>query len=258
VSVSLSKEPARIAGMFDAIARRYDTLNHLLSAGLDRRWRRHAVQALALTGRERVLDMCTGTGDLAIEAASSNAGRAAAVLGIDFSSEMLRHAAAKVRAASLAAPIHLARGDATAIPLRDQSVDVAMVAFGIRNVLDPEKTCAEFYRVLRADGRLAVLEFGAPGIPGIRTAYLWYFKYVLPRVGGLISKHRDAYAYLPASVLEFPTGEAFAAMLRRAGFTWVRQEPLTFGIVYLYLAGKEPAKASVPAGATSESSSQLA
>src|SRR5690349_15404673 len=120
MSISISKEPARIAGMFDAIARRYDTLNHLLSAGLDRRWRRRTIRALALTGRERVLDMCTGTGDLAIEAVSGPNGRAADVLGIDFSGEMLRLAAGKVRQAALGSRIHVARGDATAMPVADR------------------------------------------------------------------------------------------------------------------------------------------
>jgi len=238
MTVSISKEPYRIAGMFDAIARRYDTLNHLLSAGLDRRWRRRAVDALALTGRERVLDMCTGTADLAIEAATSATSRAGEVIGIDFSSEMLRYAAFKVRSAALASRIRLARGDASLMPLDDAAVDVAMVAFGIRNVVDPVRTCAEFLRVLRPGGRLAVLEFGAPRIPGVRTAYLWYFKYVLPQVGRLISKHRDAYTYLPASVMDFPTGEAFADLLRRVGFADVSYQSMSLGIVYLYVATK--------------------
>jgi demethylmenaquinone methyltransferase/2-methoxy-6-polyprenyl-1,4-benzoquinol methylase len=236
VTVSTSKDPARIAGMFDAIARRYDALNHLLSAGLDRRWRRRAVAALGLTGRERVLDMCTGTGDLAVAAVSGPSGAARDVIGIDFSGEMLRYAQAKMSAAGLSPRVRLARGDATAVPLGDESVDAAMVAFGIRNVADPARACAEFRRVLRRDGRLAILEFGSPRIPGIRTAYLWYFKYVLPRVGRLVSKHGDAYSYLPASVIEFPTGEAFAALLEQAGFTDIRHESLTFGIVYLYVA----------------------
>jgi demethylmenaquinone methyltransferase / 2-methoxy-6-polyprenyl-1,4-benzoquinol methylase len=192
MTVSVSKDPGRIAGMFDAIARRYDTLNHLLSAGLDRRWRRRAVRALLLTGHERVLDMCTGTGDLAIEAATSSAGHAAQVIGIDFSAEMLRFATAKVRASGLQSRVRVARGDATAMPLADRSVDVAMVAFGIRNVLDPSATCAEFFRVLRPGGRLAILEFGTPTLPGLRHAYLWYFRHVLPRVGALISHHGDA------------------------------------------------------------------
>ena len=141
VLTSTSKEPARIAGMFDAIARRYDTLNHLLSAGMDRRWRRRAVTALALTGRERVLDMCTGTADLAIEAATSGSGRAAVVIGVDFSNEMLRHAAPKIRAAGLVRRVQLVRGDATLVPLPDASCDAAMVAFGIRNVQDPVRGC---------------------------------------------------------------------------------------------------------------------
>jgi demethylmenaquinone methyltransferase/2-methoxy-6-polyprenyl-1,4-benzoquinol methylase len=236
MTVSVSKDPGRIAGMFDAIARRYDALNHLLSAGLDRRWRARAIAALALTGHERVLDMCTGTGDLAIEAATSPAGQASDVVGIDFSGEMLRLAASKVRAAGLASRVRIARGDATHMPLPDGAVDVAMVAFGIRNVLDPRATCDEFHRVLRPGGRVAILEFGAPTVPGLRQAYLWYFKHVLPRIGALISRHGDAYSYLPASVLDFPSGPAFGAMLEASGFRQVRVEPLTWGVVYLYLA----------------------
>jgi demethylmenaquinone methyltransferase/2-methoxy-6-polyprenyl-1,4-benzoquinol methylase len=238
VTVSTSKEPARIAGMFDAIARRYDTLNHLLSAGLDKRWRRVAVRALQLTGRERVLDMCTGTADLAIEAATAANGHAAGVLGIDFSAEMLRHAQRKVRAASLESRVRLVRGDATQMPVPDAAFDAATVAFGIRNVLDPMQTCREFLRALRPDGRLVILEFGSPRVPGLRALYLWYFRKVLPLVGRLISKHGDAYTYLPASVIEFPSGEAFAALLVQAGFDRVRFKPMAFGIVYLYESRK--------------------
>ena len=235
---STSKEPARIAGMFDAIARRYDTLNHLLSAGMDKRWRRRAVGALQLTGHERVLDMCTGTADLAIEAVTAAGGQAATVIGVDFSSEMLRHAVPKVREAALSARVHLVRGDATRVPLPDGCCDAAMVAFGIRNVIDPVRGCEEFYRVLKPGGRLAVLEFGSPRMPGLRALYLWYFKRVLPIVGRLVSKHREAYTYLPASVIEFPTGPAFEAILRHAGFSDVRSETFSLGIVYLYVATK--------------------
>jgi demethylmenaquinone methyltransferase / 2-methoxy-6-polyprenyl-1,4-benzoquinol methylase len=235
VTISTSKEPAKIAGMFDAIARRYDTLNHLLSAGLDKRWRARAVRALELSGTERVLDMCTGTADLAIAAATGTPS-ARQVVGIDFSSEMLRFAKPKVATAGLGNRVWLARGDATAVPLPDASCDAAMVAFGIRNVQDAERACGEFCRVLRPGGRLAILEFGSPRIPGLRALYLWYFKRVLPLVGRLISKHRDAYTYLPASVVEFPTGAAFGAILTKAGFASVRFETLSFGIVYLYLA----------------------
>jgi len=238
VTVSLSKEPARIAGMFDAIARRYDALNHILSAGLDRRWRRRAVRALELTPADRVLDMCTGTADLAIEAATSSTGRAGQVIGIDFSSEMLKLARRKVRDCGLEARVHIARGDATRMPVADAVMDAAMVAFGIRNVLDPSLTCAEFHRVLRPAGRLAILEFGMPRIPGIRALYFWYFEHVLPRVGRLISRHGDAYSYLPLSMMEFPAGDAFAAMLKTAGFVDVRYRSLALGLVYLYTARK--------------------
>jgi demethylmenaquinone methyltransferase/2-methoxy-6-polyprenyl-1,4-benzoquinol methylase len=232
----VDKDPAKIAGMFDAIARRYDALNHLLSAGLDRRWRRRAVRELALTGRERVLDMCTGTADLAIEAATSTTGAARDVIGIDFAGEMLRLGLAKTRAAGLGARVHLARGDATRVPLPDHSCDAAMVAFGIRNVMNPAVACAEFARVLRPGGRLAILEFGSPNLPGFRALYGWYFRAVLPRVGRLISKHGHAYSYLPASVAQFPPPEEFAGLLRRAGFEAVRHVPLTLGIVSLWLA----------------------
>jgi demethylmenaquinone methyltransferase/2-methoxy-6-polyprenyl-1,4-benzoquinol methylase len=222
--------------MFDAIARRYDTLNHLLSVGLDRRWRRRAIRELALTGRERVLDLCTGTGDLAIAAVTGAGGRARDVVGIDFAGEMLRRARAKIDEAGLSARVRLVRGDATAVPLPDASMDAAMVAFGIRNVLDPARACAEMRRVLRPDGRLAILEFGAPRIPGIRSLYLAYFRYLLPIIGRAFSRHREAYSYLPASVIEFPVGAAFARILETAGFAGVRYHSLTFGIVYLYLA----------------------
>lgn len=236
MTISTSKEPAKIAGMFDAIARRYDTLNHLLSAGLDKRWRRRAVQALHLAAADRVLDMCTGTGDLAIEAATSASGHAGEVLGVDFSAEMLRLALAKSRAAGLDRRVRLARGDATMMPVPDRTFDAAMVAFGIRNVQNPEQACREFHRALKPGGRLAILEFGSPQLPGLRAAYLWYFKRVLPLIGKLISKHSDAYTYLPASVAEFPTGREFAAVLSGAGFANVRFETMTFGVVYLYLA----------------------
>jgi len=238
VSVSTSREPAKIAGMFDAIAHRYDTNNHILSAGLDYWWRRTAIRALKMKRTDRLLDMCTGTGDLAIAAVTGRRGAPADVIGIDFSGEMLRFGLAKVRAAGLTSRIHLSRGDATRVPLPDASVDAASVAFGIRNVVDRERGCREFARVIRAGGRLAVLEFGTPQWPGLKQLYQWYFRAVLPKIGGLISGHSDAYAYLPASVGEFPAPEAFAEALRRAGFSHVEWKSLTFGVVYLYVATK--------------------
>lgn len=230
-----NKAPDRIAGMFDAIAPRYDLLNHLLSAGIDRRWRARAIRSLELSGREVLLDVCTGTADVALEARRAVSG-AARVVGIDFAGAMLGIGWRKVRAAGESGRILLVRGDATRLPVSNASVDAATVAFGIRNVERPETACAEMARALRPGGRLAILEFGEPRLPGIRPVYLWYFKYLLPWVGRVVSGHHVAYSYLPASVRSFPPPPAFATMLERAGFRHVRAVPLSFGIVYLYTA----------------------
>jgi demethylmenaquinone methyltransferase / 2-methoxy-6-polyprenyl-1,4-benzoquinol methylase len=227
------KAPDRIAGMFDAIAPRYDLLNHLLSAGIDTRWRRRAIVSLGLTGRETLIDVCTGTADVALEATG-----AARVVGVDFAGAMLTLGLRKVLAANQAKRIVLVRGDAMRLPARDSSADAATVAFGIRNVQRPEVACAEMARVLRAGGRLAILEFGVPKLPGVSALYLWYFRRVLPLIGRMISGHTGAYTYLPASVGSFPPPVEFMTMLRQAGFAKVRAVPLTFGIVYLYTAVK--------------------
>jgi demethylmenaquinone methyltransferase / 2-methoxy-6-polyprenyl-1,4-benzoquinol methylase len=228
------KSPSRIAGMFDAIAPRYDFLNHFLSAGLDRIWRDRAVEALALHEGARVLDVCTGTADLAIAVVARVHG--ASAIGVDFAGEMLRLGIAKIRSASLERRIHLVRGDATSIPVADRSCDAATIGFGIRNVADPERALREIARVLKPGGRLAILEFGQPRIPGLRSAYSWYFRQVLPRIGRLVSKHQSAYSYLPASVGTFPPPSEFAATLSVTGFSHVQTVPLAFGIVYLFIA----------------------
>ena len=227
------KTGERISGMFDAIAPRYDLLNRLLSAGIDRRWRAAAIRSLRLTGSETVLDVCTGTADVALEA---RRGGAARVLGIDFARAMLVLGAKKVAAADESGRIPLVHADAMRIPVRDAAVDAVTIAFGIRNVEQPEAACAEMARVLRPGGRLAVLEFGVPRFPGVRPLYLWYFRRVLPLIGRLISGHGGAYTYLPASVGAFPPPEQFMDSLRRAGFADTRALPLTFGIVQLYTA----------------------
>lgn len=219
--------------MFDAIAGKYDLLNRVLSAGVDRRWRRHAIRSLQLTGRERVLDLCTGTADLAIAALTAAPGAARAI-GVDFSAAMLGIARTKLRRRQLTDAVALVRGDATRSPLADQSVDAVTVAFGIRNIEDTAAACAEIRRVLVPGGRIAILEFAIPATPCVRTVYLWYFNRVLPRVGRLVSRHNAAYRYLPASVGAFAPPEAFVELLRRSGFTDVAAEPLTFGIVFLY------------------------
>ena len=243
VTAAPDKTPDRIAGMFDAIAPRYDLLNHVLSAGIDRRWRVRAIRSLSLTGRETLLDVCTGTADVALQACRGGpsdppAVGAARVIGVDFAAAMLSFGLRKVRAAGEAERITLVRGDATRLPLRDGTVDVATVAFGIRNVERPALACAEMARVMRRGGRLAILEFGVPRVPGISTLYLWYFKYLLPSVGRMVSGHTAAYSYLPASVGTFPPPHEFMEILEQAGFTHVRADPLTFGIVYLYTGVK--------------------
>ena len=223
--------------MFDAIASRYDFLNHLLSAGIDRRWRRAAIRSLALTGRERVLDLCTGTADLAI-AARSGPRRAARVVGVDFAAAMLRVGQQKLALAGHAERITLVRGDAARVPLGDGSVDAVTVAFGIRNVEQTAKVCEEMLRVLTPGGRLAILEFAIPSTPVVRAAYLWYFNHVLPRIGRLVARH-EAYGYLPASVGAFYSPGEFVKLLRHVGFADVSARPMTFGVVQLYTARRE-------------------
>jgi demethylmenaquinone methyltransferase/2-methoxy-6-polyprenyl-1,4-benzoquinol methylase len=234
----VSKSPQRIAGMFDAIAGRYDFLNHLLSAGIDIRWRKRAIASLALTGRECVLDLCTGTGDLALAAIGGRPRGASRVVGVDFSGAMLRVALGKIRRAGLAKRIVLVRGDATRIPAVDRSVDAITIAFGIRNVERVDAACGEMHRVLRPGGRLAILEFAVPTMPGVSRLYLWYCRHVLPRIGRAVSRHNAAYDYLPASIDAFTAPGEFVKVLRQSGFGDVRAVPLTFGSVILYTAVK--------------------
>jgi len=231
---AVDKTPARIAGMFDAIAPRYDLLNHVLSVGLDVRWRARAVRELHLRPGARVLDLCTGTGDLAIAAVHAQPG--ASVIGVDFAGEMLRLAHRKIAALSLKHSVRVVRADGTRIPLAAGCCDAATIGFGIRNVVEPRAALEELARVLRPGGRLAILEFGQPRIPGIRTMYSWYFRYLLPLVGKTVSRHGSAYSYLPASVGTFPPAQEFAGVIAATGFSQVSAVPLSLGIVYLYVA----------------------
>jgi demethylmenaquinone methyltransferase/2-methoxy-6-polyprenyl-1,4-benzoquinol methylase len=233
----VSKSPQKIAGMFDAIAGRYDFLNHLLSAGIDTRWRKRAIASLRLAGGERVLDLCTGTADLALAAMRAQPS-AAGVVGVDFAAAMLRVGRDKLRRAGMADRIALVRGDATRIPLADRSVDAITIAFGIRNVERIDAACAEMHRVLKPSGRLAILEFAVPTAPGLSTIYLWYCRNVLPRVGRAVSRHAAAYDYLPASIDAFASPAEFVKLLRQANFADVEAVPLTFGSVILYTAGR--------------------
>jgi demethylmenaquinone methyltransferase/2-methoxy-6-polyprenyl-1,4-benzoquinol methylase len=227
--------------MFDSIAPRYDLLNHVLSAGIDRRWRARAIASLELTGRETLLDVCTGTADVALEARrparrqGPSAGGAARVVGVDFAAAMLGIGLTKVVTASQSDRVVLVRGDAMHLPVRTGAVDAATVAFGIRNVQQPNAACREIARALRPGGRLAILEFALPTLPAVRAIYEWYFTRVLPRIGRAISGHAGAYTYLPASVGAFPPPDEFMAMLRQSGFRDVSAIPLTLGIAYLYV-----------------------
>jgi len=242
---SIDKQPARIAGMFDAIAGRYDLLNHLLSGGLDWYWRRRAVGALELRGDETVLDLCTGTADLAI--AVLRRWRGCRVVGVDFAARMLAIGRRKLQERGLAGRATLVQGDATRIPLAGNACGAAAVAFGIRNVADPAAACRELARILRPGSRLAILEFSMPRGRVIAPAYAWYFRHVLPRIGRLVSRHREAYAYLPRSVGAFATPAELATLVEAAGFRVLRAVPLTFGVVYLYVAVKADAIRRPPA-----------
>lgn len=232
MTVAVDKSPARIAAMFDGIAKRYDLLNHVLSAGLDRRWRATAVRAMRLPAGARVIDLCAGTADFAIAAANASPG--SRLVGVDFSAAMLAIGRDKVHAAGLGDRIRLVRGDAMTIPVRDGWADGATIGFGIRNVVDPAAALQELARVLKPGGTLAILELGEPVIPGVRGIYNWYFQQVLPRLGRLVSHHDSAYSYLPASVGSFPRPATFAAMISSQGFADVSTVPLSLGIVYLY------------------------
>jgi demethylmenaquinone methyltransferase / 2-methoxy-6-polyprenyl-1,4-benzoquinol methylase len=236
-ALPLDKAPSRIAGMFDAIAGRYDLLNTVLSAGLDRRWRAQAIASLALTGRERVLDVCAGTADVSLGAAAASPG-AARVVGVDFAGAMLARGHAKIAAAGRSSRVQLVRGDAMALPVATATVDAATIAFGIRNVQGTAEALRELVRVLKPGGRVAILEFGLPQAPILRQLYQWYFLGVLPRVGRLVSRHGGAYSYLPQSVGAFPWGQEFVRLLTDAGLVEGQSRPMTLGVVYLYTARK--------------------
>lgn len=239
MSVSLlDKREARIRRMFGSIAPSYDFLNHLLSLNVDHYWRWRTTRLVPPRGTYSILDVCTGTGDLAL-AYDRAAGGKVPVVGVDFCHEMLARAEAKARRAGAVGRVRFVEADAQHLPFPDDRFQITTVAFGLRNVTDTDRGLAELVRVTRPGGRVAVLEFSQPRGRLFGRLYRFYFRHVLPVVGQMISRSKDnAYRYLPASVMEFPDGEALAARLRRHGLTDVRWHPLTFGIATLYVGTK--------------------
>ena len=222
---------AQVEAMFDAIAPRYDLLNRVLSLGIDQRWRRKAVAMLEAEQPERILDVATGTADLALEAIRLDPKK---VVGVDISEEMLRRGREKIERLGLSDRIVLQRGDAEKLPFSDNQFHAAMVAFGVRNFQDLDKGLAEIRRVLRPGGALVVLEFSKPRAFPIKQAYAFYSRFILPRVGRAVSKNDGAYRYLPDSVAAFPDGEAFLDRMRQAGYHDLTCQALTFGIASVY------------------------
>ena len=228
--------------MFESIAPRYDFLNRLLSLRQDILWRRKMVAAMRIPPGGRVLDVACGTGDVAFEVLRQK-GEGVLVCGIDFAVNMLQLAVAKrrrFRRAATAMPC--LAGDAFHPPFVKGQFDALTIAFGIRNIVDRETVLAAFHDQLKPGGQLLVLELATPEAPFMRRLYLLYFQRLLPLVGGLFSRNRHAYTYLPESVLHFPRAAAFGAMMRRAGFTRVRWKPLTLGVANLFVGEKTAEK----------------
>lgn len=237
-AVSVLPAPEKKAGyvqdLFARIAPRYDLLNHVLSLGIDILWRKAATRELKLDGARAVLDVCCGTGDLAIEHGRHLA-PGATLVGADFCAPMLARAAEKTRVRG-ARPIGWVQGDGLGLPFPDGTFDRASVAFGVRNLADLDRGLAELARVLSSGGRLVILEFARPRFWPFRVAYEAYFLHVLPFVGKLVSGESDPYRYLPESVLAFPERDALAERLGKAGFKDVTWTDLTFGIATLTVA----------------------
>ncbi len=220
-----------VRSLFDSIAYRYDLLNHLLSGGTDLYWRRRAIEVLRPSRPQRILDVATGTGDLAVAATRLDS---AGITGVDIAAEMLERGRVKVLRKGLDHAITLVQGDAENLPFRDQTFDAAVVAFGARNFERLEKGLEEMRRVVRTGGMAVILEFSIPTNIVVRSLYLFYFRTILPRIGRLISRHREAYTYLPNTVVQFPQGDDMVRIIRDAGFSGAIARTLTFGIATIY------------------------
>ncbi len=226
-----------VEAMFDDIAPRYDLLNRMLSLGIDQLWRDQAIEMLRGEQPKRILDVATGTGDLAIKALKLHPER---VDGVDLSEEMLARGRDKIARLGESERITLRRGDAEKLPYSDNQFDAALVAFGVRNFENLRAGLEEIRRVLRPGGSLVILEFSRPSAFPVKQLYAFYSHVILPVVGRLVSKHPAAYKYLPTSVDAFPSGNEFVERFAGAGYEKIRWKPLTFGIASLY-KGTKPA-----------------
>lgn len=225
----------QVAKMFDNISHKYDFLNHFLSLGIDKGWRKKAINILKPLQPKQMLDVATGTGDFAIEALKLNPAK---ITGIDISAGMLEMGQKKIVSRGLSHKIELLLGDSENLPFADHFFDAVTVAFGVRNFENLEKGLKEINRVLKPGGMIVVLEFSKPRKFPFKTLYNFYFKFVLPRVGRLISNDKAAYTYLPESVAAFPDGEDFLNVLRKVGFNQTQCRALTFGISSIYTGVK--------------------
>jgi demethylmenaquinone methyltransferase/2-methoxy-6-polyprenyl-1,4-benzoquinol methylase len=224
--------------MFGRIAGRYDFLNHLLSLNVDRYWRRRTVRIVPPRGPLPILDVCTGTGDLALAYDRAACGRTQ-IVAADFCHEMLVIGRQKASRAGAESRIAFIEADAQSLPLPSEAFQIVCVAFGLRNVADTDRGLAEMARVCAPAGRVAVLEFSTPTRQPFKAAYGWYFRQVLPRIGALVARNSGgAYEYLPTSVGEFPQGDALLERMRAVGLTELRRYPLTLGVATLYVGTK--------------------
>jgi demethylmenaquinone methyltransferase/2-methoxy-6-polyprenyl-1,4-benzoquinol methylase len=238
----VDKSGAKVRGMFAEIAPRYDLVNRMLSGGIDVWWRHVTVSRAPPPKRGAILDVCTGTGDLAL-AYAAKCEPEVMIVASDFCRPMLDRGIEK--SARAGKEIEWVEADAMALPFPAAAFDLVTVAFGLRNIADTSRGLAEMARVLVPGGRLAILEFSLPKNAIVRGGYLWYFRNVLPWLGNTVARNRsDAYTYLNQSVEEFPSGERLAALVRAAGFERIEMIPLSFGIATLTIATRSSGKAA--------------
>lgn len=235
-NTSANGKKEQVADMFNKIAGKYDFLNHFLSLGIDKTWRKKAIREVASVNPDKILDVATGTGDLAI--AAHSAIPHVTVTGVDIAAQMLEEGRKKLVVKELTKSITLELGDSEALPFPTGSYDAVMCAYGVRNFENLEKGLSEMQRVMREGGKLAILEFSRPSSFPIKQLYTFYFRRILPVLGGLLSKHKTAYTYLPESVNAFPDGKDFCDILTKCGFKDAKARPLTLGVTTLYTATK--------------------